>query len=73
MSDVIRGCAAEVMGDMAASEVGSVCLLGKSIGEINGLGLLAHDRNKERVHTDNLDVLSVLSCQPWCMWMAMQA
>lgn len=38
VSDVINGCAGEVIGDMADREVGSVCLLGKRTGEMNGLG-----------------------------------
>lgn len=65
MSDVIRGCAAEVMGEMAAMEVGSVCLLGKRIGEMKGLILLDHDRcRKEGTHTDSSSVLSVPKYQP---------
>ena len=37
MSDVIRGCAGDVMAEMPASEVGSVWLFGKRIGDTNGL------------------------------------
>jgi len=41
VSDVINGCAGEVIDDIAASEGGSVGLFGKRIGDIKGLGVLA--------------------------------
>lgn len=37
----IRGWAGEVMGEMAARLFGSVWLLGKRMGEVNGLEVLA--------------------------------
>lgn len=40
MRDVIRGWAGEVIGDIAERVAGRVVLLGKRIGEVNGLYLL---------------------------------
>lgn len=37
MRDVIRGCAGEVMGEIEERLGGRVVLLGKRMGEMNGL------------------------------------
>jgi hypothetical protein len=44
VSDVINGWAGEVIGDIADSVAGSVVLLGKRIGDVKGLVLLAIDK-----------------------------
>ena len=36
--EVIKGCAGEVMGEIAESVFGSVVLFGKRMGEMKGLG-----------------------------------
>lgn len=47
----MRGCAEEVIGEMAASEVGSVWLLGKRIGEMNGLPFVFSNHQIEKMGT----------------------
>ena len=41
MREVIKGCAGEVMGEIAERVFGSVVLFGKRMGEMKGLGMLA--------------------------------
>ena len=39
--EVIKGCAGDVMGEIAERVLGSVVLFGKRIGEMKGLGYVS--------------------------------
>ena len=41
MREVIKGCAGDVMGEIAERVLGSVVLFGKRIGEMKGLGYVS--------------------------------
>jgi hypothetical protein len=40
--EVIKGCAGEVMGEIADSVFGNVVLFGKRMGEMKGLGYVSN-------------------------------
>ena len=50
---MIRGCAGEVTGEMEESDCGRVVLLGKRIGDTNGLDNVSYAYRKGRLRLTN--------------------